>query len=83
MEEELQKQVEENLENYDDDLYDEDGNFDELAAHIKSKLLYELDQDYLNCPNLEDNVLFSRLKQRLLKFHVIREKYKFNGPTEA
>lgn len=37
---------------------------------------------YLNCPSLEDDPVFSKLKNKLIKFFILGEKHRVNGPTK-
>ena len=66
----------------DSDLYDEDGNFDEFAAKVKGSFSFKMKESALRCPPLEHNPIFQRLRQRLIKFHLISEKYRKCGPTQ-
>lgn len=70
------------IENQNEDLFDEHGNYDELAAKIKSSSIYQYNLNYLSCPPLEHNPIFIKLKTRLIKFFIIEEKYRVNGPTK-
>ena len=65
----------------DSDLYDEDGNFDEFTAKIKGSFSFKMKESSLRSPALDHNPIFQRLRSRLIKFHVISEKYRICGPT--
>jgi hypothetical protein len=59
------------------------GNFDEVGARIKSSNIYKYNLNYLSCPPLEQNLVFTKLKNRLIKFHITMEKHRISGPTKA
>lgn len=42
----------------EEEIYDEDGNFDELAAQLKNSVSFKFEQKYLNSTNLEGNAMF-------------------------
>jgi len=63
----------------DSDLYDDDGNFDEFAAKVKGSFSFKMKESSLRCPSMENNPIFQRLRQRLIKFHLTSEKYRKCG----
>ena len=65
-----------------DDMYDDDGNFDELAAQIKSTVSFKFEQRYLNCTALEGNPIYEKLKKRLMAFFVQQSKHRKLGPDQ-
>ena len=54
----------------DPDLYDSDGNYDPMTAHIKTMKSFQLRVKSLRCPALDDNPIFCRLRARLIKFFI-------------
>ena len=66
----------------DSDLYDSDGNFDEFTAKIKGSFSFKMKESSLRSPALDHNPIFQRLKNRLIKFHLLSEKYRKCGPTQ-
>lgn len=66
----------------EEEIFDANGNYDELTAKIKSTGIYQYNISYLNCPELDDNPTFTKLKNRLVKFFIIEEKHRINGPTK-
>ena len=66
----------------DSDLYDEQGNFDEFGASIKSSISFKLKERSLTSNALADNEVFKRLKNKLIKFHLEAAKYRKFGPTQ-
>ena len=65
----------------DSDLYDEDGNFDEFTAKVKGSFSFKMKESSLRCVAMESNQVFTRLRNRLIKFHLISEKYRKCGAT--
>lgn len=61
---------------------DSNGEFDADAAKIKSSCIYRFLVAHLQCPALEHDDVFRKLRQRLLSFHVVGEKYRLNGPSQ-
>ena len=54
----------------DSDLYDADGNFDPICAKAKNFTSYETMMENLECPELENNELFKKLKRKIVKFFI-------------
>lgn len=76
----------ENQEHFDQLLQEQDDECDNLEqrdqiAMIMNSEGFKLNEKNLECPALEQNPIFLKLKQRLLKFFIISEKYRLNGPT--
>ena len=69
-------QTAENHTGGDSDLYDSDGNFDEFTAKVKGSFSFKMKESSLRSPALDHNPIFQRLKNRLIKFHLISEKYR-------
>jgi hypothetical protein len=65
----------------DSDLYDEQGNFDDFGASIKSSTSFKLKERSLTSNALQENEVFNRLKNKLIKFHIEAAKYRKFGPT--
>ena len=74
----------------DDFIRNEDASFDnkqkaiskdELLGPITDLPAYSVDVQSLDCPELEPNPIYQRLKQRILKFFVTREEIRRYGPT--
>lgn len=74
----------------DELIRNEDASFDlNQKAISKEQLLgpiidlpaYKVDEQSLDCPELEANPIYQRLKQRILKFFITREEIRRNGPT--
>jgi hypothetical protein len=42
---------------------------------------YDVDRRSLDCPELENNPIFIKLRNRILKFFVIREETRRYGPS--
>jgi hypothetical protein len=64
-----------------DDLYDENGNFDDFGAKIRSSYSFKHKEESLTCNALQGNQIYERLRNRLIKFHVEAEKYRKFGQT--
>ena len=43
---------------------------------------FKLNERSLECPGLESSHIFLKLRSRLMKFFVVAEKYRLNGPTK-
>ena len=67
----------------DSDLYDADGNFDPICAKAKNFTSYETMMENLECPELENNELFKKLKRKIVKFFIESERVRKNGLTPA
>ena len=65
----------------DSDLYDEHGNFDEFTAKIKGSFSFKMKESSLRSAALDHNPIFQRMRSRLIKFHLMSEKYRKCGPT--
>ena len=65
----------------DSDLYDEQGNYDEFGASIKSSISFKLKERSLTSNALNDDQVFKKLKNRLIKFHIEAAKYRKFGPS--
>ena len=65
----------------DSDLYDENGYFDEIGASIKSSISFKLKERSVTSNALQDNQVFKRLKNKLIKFHLEAARYRKFGPT--
>ena len=65
----------------DSDLFDDYGNFDAVCAKAKSFTSYTILQDSLKCPELENNVMFKKLKRNINKFYLEAERVRIHGKT--
>lgn len=74
----------------DELIRNEDNSFDHnQKALTKEQLLgpitdlpaFKVDEQALDCPELESNPIYQRLKQRILKFFVTREEIRRFGPS--
>ena len=65
----------------DEDLYDSNGNFDHIGARAKSFKSFQINEQGLRCPQLENNVLFKKLKSKVIKFFIEEERYRVQGPS--
>jgi len=54
---------------------------DQLLGPITDLPAYKVDENALDCPELEPNPIYQRLKQRLLKFFITREEIRRYGPS--
>jgi hypothetical protein len=54
---------------------------DEIEA-ITSSLPYKVYEQSLESKSLGSNVMFSKLKLRLINFYVAKEQYRLNGLTK-
>ena len=66
----------------DIDLFDDQGQFDETMARIKNSLGFKMKENSLRCPDQDDNSVFKRLRNKILKFHLIQEKVRIEGLSE-
>ena len=64
-----------------DDMYDENGNFDDFGAKIRSSFSFKHKEDSLTCHALQGNPVYERLRTRLIKFHIEAEKVRKFGLT--
>lgn len=64
-----------------DDLYDENGNFDDFGAKVRSSFSFKHKDESLHCHALLGNPTYERLRTRIIKFHIEAEKYRKFGPT--
>jgi hypothetical protein len=64
-----------------DDLYDENGNFDDFGAKVRGSFSFKHKEESLTCHALLGNSIYERLRTRIIKFHVEAEKYRKFGPT--
>ena len=55
---------------------------EKLLGPITDMTAYKVDERALDVPELESNPIFQKLKQRILKFFVIREEERRYGLTE-
>lgn len=74
--------IEEGAQVEENDLFDDQGNYDELTAKIRATGMFQYLLSYLSCPPLEDDPVFSKLKNKLIKFFITEEKYRVNGPSK-
>lgn len=54
---------------------------DWLLGPITDMISYDVDKRSLDCPELEDNPIFIKLKNRILKFFITREETRRYGPS--
>ena len=64
-----------------EDLYDEDGNFDDFGAKVRGSKSFKHKEESLTCQALLGNPTYERLRSKIIKFHVEAEKYRKFGPT--
>lgn len=50
-------------------------------ASIKDTLAFKIEESGLECPILESNPIFQKLRFRLRQFFIVSEQYRKNGPT--
>lgn len=74
--------MDEMIRNEDSQLQENGGSIDERLGPITDSIAYEIDEQSLACPDLEENPIYIKLKKRLLKFFVTREEARRYGPSK-